>query len=126
MVSASGDHLLIAVRVQPRASRTEIVGERDGRLLVRDNAPPLQGRANDAVCKVVARALGVAPGRAAVVNGARARDKTVRVSQRLDPAEVTRLLAAAPGAPSGRRSQSTESTQPPTAAPARARPDAGR
>ncbi|HEX8744715.1 MAG TPA: DUF167 domain-containing protein [Thermoleophilaceae bacterium] len=69
----------IRVRVQPRARRTELVGERDGAVLARVTAPPVDGRANDALCRLVARAAGVAPSRVAVVRGASAREKVVRV-----------------------------------------------
>ena len=70
---------LVRVRLQPRARRDEIVGERAGSLLVRVSAPPLDGRANDALCRLLAKAAGVAPGRASVVRGAAARDKLVRL-----------------------------------------------
>ena len=70
----------LAVRVQPRASREEITGWReDGVLLVRLSAPPVDGRANRALCRLIARAVGVAPSRVAVVRGERSRDKVVRV-----------------------------------------------
>jgi uncharacterized protein (TIGR00251 family) len=69
----------IAVRLQPRASADEIVGERDGVLLVRVRAPPAEGRANDALCRLIAKRLHVAAGRVEVIRGARARQKLVRV-----------------------------------------------
>jgi uncharacterized protein len=67
----------LAVRVQARARRDEIAGERGGSLLVRVTAPPLEGRANAAVCRLIAKRLGLAPGRVAVVRGASSRDKLV-------------------------------------------------
>ena len=70
----------VAVRVHPRARRDEIVGQRAGALLVRVTAPPVEGRANDALCRLLARRLGVAPGRVSVVRGAAARDKVVEVA----------------------------------------------
>jgi uncharacterized protein (TIGR00251 family) len=69
----------IAVRLQPRASRDEIVGLRDGVLVVRVTAPPVDGRANQALCKLIARRAGVAPSRVSVVRGERSRDKLVQV-----------------------------------------------
>jgi uncharacterized protein (TIGR00251 family) len=69
----------IAVRLQPRASRDEIVGLRDGILVVRVTAPPVDGRANTALCKLVAQRAGVAASRVSVVRGARSRDKLVAV-----------------------------------------------
>ena len=46
----------LRVRLQPRASRSEIVGERDGALVVRVTAPPVDGKANAALCALLARA----------------------------------------------------------------------
>jgi len=70
----------IAVRVTTRAPRDELAGIRDdGVLLARISAPPVGGRANDALCKLIAKAAGVAPSRVSVVRGERSRDKAVRV-----------------------------------------------
>jgi uncharacterized protein (TIGR00251 family) len=67
------------VRVIPRAARDELAGTRDGRLLVRVTAPPLDGRANAAVCALLAKATGAPKGAVSVVRGASARDKRVRI-----------------------------------------------
>ncbi len=69
----------IAVRLTPRAHREEIVGLRDGVLQARVTAPPLDGRANRALCRLIARQLAIAPSRVAVVQGHGARQKLVRV-----------------------------------------------
>jgi uncharacterized protein len=70
----------IAVRVQARARRDEIVAARDGVIVVRVTAPALEGRANRAVCRLVADRLGVAPGQVAIIRGERYRDKLLEVS----------------------------------------------
>src|SRR5260370_37645238 len=49
--------LVVAVRVQPRASRDEVVGEKDGALKVRLQAPAVENRANDALCEYLAALL---------------------------------------------------------------------
>jgi uncharacterized protein (TIGR00251 family) len=67
------------VRLQPRARRDEVVGERAGALVVRVTAPPVDGKANAALCAFVARAVGVAPSKVSVVRGQTSRDKVVRV-----------------------------------------------
>jgi uncharacterized protein (TIGR00251 family) len=82
----------IAVRVQPRARKDEIGGERDGVLVVRVTAPPVEGKANDAVRKLLAKRLGVAPGRVSVVRGARGRDKLVEVDG-VDADAIRRALS---------------------------------
>jgi uncharacterized protein (TIGR00251 family) len=70
----------IDVRVQPRASRDEVVGERAGRLLVRVTAPPVDDRANIAVCRLIAKREGVRRSAVSVVSGARSRDKVIEIS----------------------------------------------
>jgi hypothetical protein len=69
----------LEVRLQPRASRNEIVGPRGGRLLVRVTAPPVGGRANKALCELIAKRAGVARGQVSIVRGERSRDKVVSV-----------------------------------------------
>ena len=69
----------LAVRLQPRARRDEVVGERAGAIVIRLTAPPVEGKANAALCKFVARAAGVPPSRVSVVRGQTSRDKIVRV-----------------------------------------------
>lgn len=89
---------LVRVRVQPRASRSEIVAWQDNTLRVRVSAPPVDGEANAAVEKLLARALGVAPSTVSVVRGDRSRDKVVRVAG-LSLADVRVRLSAAVPAP---------------------------
>jgi uncharacterized protein (TIGR00251 family) len=67
------------VRLQPRARKDEIVGEREGRIVIRVTAPPVDGRANDALTRLIAKRAGVAPTRVTIVRGHAARDKTIRV-----------------------------------------------
>ncbi|MCB0864800.1 MAG: DUF167 domain-containing protein [Solirubrobacterales bacterium] len=81
----------LAIRVTPRSSREGIDGERDGRLLVRVNAPPVDGKANAAVARVLAKALGVPKGRVSVVRGERSRDKVVAVGGLTENEMRTRL-----------------------------------
>jgi uncharacterized protein (TIGR00251 family) len=90
----------IDVRVQPRAARDEIVGERAGALVVRLAAPPVEGRANEALCRLLAKRLGVARGRTTVVRGERSREKVVRV-EGLTPGEVAHALGLETGKPAG-------------------------
>ncbi|MFT3854958.1 MAG: DUF167 domain-containing protein [Ilumatobacteraceae bacterium] len=72
----------LAVRVIPRARRNEVAGERDGRLVVRVTAAPVDDAANKAVCAVVAAHLGVRPNDVEIVRGHHARDKVLRLSRR--------------------------------------------
>ena len=47
--------------------------------MIRVTAPPVDGRANDALCRLIAKAAGVAPSKVSIVRGHTARDKHVRV-----------------------------------------------
>jgi uncharacterized protein (TIGR00251 family) len=78
---------IIAVRAQPGARRSEIVGIRDGVLVARVSAPALQGRANQALCRLIARSLGVRRSQVSVVRGERSRDKLVRI-EGVDRADI--------------------------------------
>jgi uncharacterized protein len=69
----------LSVRLQPRARRDEIVGERGGAVVIRVTAPPVDGKANAALCRLVAKTAGVPPSRVSVIRGHSARDKVVRV-----------------------------------------------
>ncbi len=71
--------LVIPVRVVPRAKRNEIVGVEGGALKVRIAAPPVRGKANEALLELLAQALGVRKGQVEIARGQRARNKTVRV-----------------------------------------------
>ena len=87
----------LRVRVTPRAARSGIAGEREGMLLVRVTAAPEGGKANAAVCRLIARALGIAPSRVRVLRGAGSRDKVLRlegVDESERPALVARILGA--------------------------------
>ena len=83
----------IAVRVIPRSKRDEISGERDGRLLIRLTAPPVEGAANAALCRLVARRAGVPARRVSIVRGQTSRDKIVRV-EGIAADDLSAVLAA--------------------------------
>jgi uncharacterized protein len=95
---SAGVDATISVRVQPRAARDEIAGERAGRLLVRLTAPPVEGRANEALRRLLAKRLGVPPTRVTVVRGTATRDKVVRI-EGISGGEVAATLGFKPGEP---------------------------
>src|SRR5205085_9522684 len=71
---------VILVRVIPRASRNELVGWREGALVIRLAAPPVEGAANRACRKFLAEILDVAPSRVSLEAGEKSRDKRFRVA----------------------------------------------
>lgn len=82
------------MRAQPGARRDEIVGVRDGVLVARVRAPAREGRANEALCRLIARELGVGASRVSVVRGAGSREKVVRV-EGVEPAALKRMFGLA-------------------------------
>ena len=69
----------IDVHLRPRASRDELLGLSDGVLYARVSAPPVDGRANESLCRLIASAAGVARSRVTVVRGERSHEKVVQV-----------------------------------------------
>lgn len=69
----------LAVRLRPRGHRDELMGIVDGVLQARVSAPPVDGKANRALCRLIAKRVGVAPSKVSVVRGEKSRDKLVRV-----------------------------------------------
>ncbi len=68
------------VRVIPRASRNEIAGVLpDGTIRIRVTAPPIEGKANQAVIQLLARILNVRPSQIEIVAGHKGRDKIITV-----------------------------------------------
>ncbi len=82
---------LLTIRVQPGARRSEVVGWDGDTLRVRVAAPPVEGKANEALVELLAEALGVRRRQVEVVKGATSRVKAVRVAG-LSLAEVKARL----------------------------------
>jgi uncharacterized protein len=83
----------IRVRLTPRAAREQISASDGGSYVVRVTAPPVDGRANDALCRLIARRAGVAPSRVTLLHGAKGREKVLQVDGVDAAALHERLLA---------------------------------
>ncbi len=94
--SRHGDGLRIAVHVQPNASASEIVGEVEGALKLKLKAPPIDGKANEALVKLLAGLLGVTKRDVDVTHGLSSRQKLVQVKTALTVAEARAILLPAP------------------------------
>lgn len=79
----------LALRVQPGARRSALVGPHGERLKIAVQAPPADGRANDALLGYLAGCLDVRPGALRLVAGAASRDKSVLIE--CDPSEAARI-----------------------------------
>jgi uncharacterized protein (TIGR00251 family) len=80
MGAMTGQSVLLSIRVQPRAKRDEVVGERAGAIVIRLKAPPVDGKANAALIEFIANAANLPRSRVEIVRGATAREKVVRVA----------------------------------------------
>ena len=78
-VERRGASIRVRVHVQPRASRSEVVGTHGTALKVRVHAPPIDGAANDAVISLLSAQLGVPRHAVRIVAGGAARAKTVDI-----------------------------------------------
>ena len=93
MIEATAAGVRIRLRVQPRATRTEVVGGHGDALRVRLTAPPVDGAANEALVRFLAERLGVARSTVRLVAGETARTKVVSVEGLSAPEAQARLLA---------------------------------
>ncbi len=92
--------VVLEILVQPRASRTRVVGEHDGRLKIQLAAPPVDGEANAALVEFLAAALRVRRADVALLRGDTGRRKTVRVAGATAAAAAAALGPGATGASS--------------------------
>jgi uncharacterized protein (TIGR00251 family) len=79
LIRRDGGDWLLDVRVTPRASRTGFQGVANGRLRIRLQAPPVDGRANAALVEFVAASCSLPRANVSVERGAGSRDKTLRL-----------------------------------------------
>ena len=79
-LSLRGDGVLLQLSVMPNARRTEVDGLHDGALRVRLAAPPIDGRANDALIAWLAQSLGVPKRDVEVLRGESSRRKQVAIA----------------------------------------------
>ncbi|MFA5801949.1 MAG: DUF167 domain-containing protein [Thermoleophilia bacterium] len=77
MLSRSAEGTLLAVRVVPGAKKSKITGEAGGLLKVRLNAPPVEGKANRELLKLLARELDLKKSQVVLARGDKSREKTV-------------------------------------------------
>jgi len=74
------ESILLKVYLQPKSSRNEVVGPyRDG-IKVKVTAPPVEGKANEALIRFLAREFGISPSCIEIIRGLHSREKTLRIS----------------------------------------------
>jgi uncharacterized protein len=85
----------ITIRVAPRSSRDAVEGEYNGALKVRLTAPPVDERANHALCRLLAERLKVPVSAVRIVAGEKSRTKRVSIAG-VSRAQVAALFEAKP------------------------------
>ncbi|GFO58106.1 UPF0235 protein [Geomonas silvestris] len=79
-LTATPDGVCFGVHVQPRASRAEICGPKDGELRLRLTSPPVEDAANKQCVELIAKTLGIAKSRVSIRSGGKSRHKVVQVA----------------------------------------------
>ena len=85
----------VEIRLQPLGGRDQVMGERDGAVLIRISAPPVDGKANAALITFVAKTIGVPKGAVTIIRGETSRTKVIRVAGRAADDVHAALLASA-------------------------------
>ena len=84
--------VIFKVYLQPKASKNEIVGSyRDG-IKVKITAPPVEGKANEALIRFLAKELGVSPSCIEITRGQHFREKTLKISGNVDQELLKKIL----------------------------------
>jgi len=74
------EEIILKVYLQPKSSKNEVVGpHRDG-IKVKVTAPPVEGKANEALIRFLAKEFGISPSAVEIIKGLHSREKTLRVS----------------------------------------------
>lgn len=75
-----GDGVVLTLHIQPGAKRSEVAGTHGDALKIRLAAPPVDGKANEALIAFIAKALGVPKAHVDLVSGQTSRAKRVRIA----------------------------------------------
>jgi uncharacterized protein (TIGR00251 family) len=73
--------VILRIRVQPRARRTDIIGEHAGALKLKLAAPPVDGKANEECRRFLSKLLKVSTGSGEIISGESSREKVVRIDK---------------------------------------------
>lgn len=83
----------LAVQITPNAKKTEVIGVQDGALKLKLQAQPIEGKANEALIKFLAKALDLPRSALTITHGLTSKKKLIAVTcATLTPADADRLL----------------------------------
>lgn len=80
MIESTHGGVILVIYVQPKATKTEFVGIHGNALKFRVAAPPVEGEANVALCRHLAKIFSIAQRRVSVHSGQSSRNKRVELS----------------------------------------------
>lgn len=83
--------IILKVYLQPKSSKNEVVGPYREGIKVKITAPPIEGKANEALVRFLARELGVSPSSIEITRGQHSREKTVKISGNVDQELVKKI-----------------------------------
>ena len=85
------DGIILPVRIQPRSSKDEVVGEYNGALKIRLTSPPVEGEANRRCIEFLAKRLKIGKSQIEIIKGGRSRDKMIKIIG-LTKADVLKIV----------------------------------
>jgi uncharacterized protein (TIGR00251 family) len=101
LYDASDDGVVLRVHTQPGAGRSAVMGRHGGALKVKVAAPPVEGRANEAVVELLVRTLGIKPSQVELLSGGSSRSKRFKL-EGVTPELVDAALEQALAGPTSR------------------------
>lgn len=85
------EDIVLKIYLQPKSSKNEVVGSyRDG-IKVKITAAPIEGKANEALVRFLAKELGVSPSSVEIIRGHHSREKTLKISGNIDQELVKKI-----------------------------------
>jgi hypothetical protein len=81
----------LTVKLQPRASKNEIIGFKDGKLWIRVTAPPVNNQANQALIVLLAKKLEIRKSAIQLIAGVQSRIKIIEIDGVTEPDIYTKL-----------------------------------
>lgn len=85
------DGIILPVRIQPRASKDEIIGEYNGALKIKLTSPPVEGEANRRCIEFLSKRLKIAKSHLEIIKGEKSKDKLIKIIG-LGKADVVEIL----------------------------------
>lgn len=96
-LESAADHCILQLRIQPGAKRTALIGTLGDKLKIAVQAPPVDGKANEALLRWLAKTLDLKNNEVTLLSGQTSRDKRVRI-EKIKAAQIRAALGFADGA----------------------------